>query len=75
MSASPLSDVRHFAALPEARAAADPAAPAVADDNADLDNAAFLDRVTRCSRSTPSPRTPATRSCRRCPTTPPRWRC
>lgn len=49
MPASLLSDVRHFAALPEARAAADPAAPAVADDHVDLDNAAFLDRVTRAA--------------------------
>ncbi|UTI62353.1 AMP-binding protein [Paraconexibacter antarcticus] len=49
MSASSLSDVRHFAALPEARAAADPSAPAIADDNLKLDNAGLLDRVNRAA--------------------------
>jgi long-chain acyl-CoA synthetase len=49
MSTSSLSAVQHFAALPEARAAADPGAPAVADDALQLDNAAFLDRVTRAA--------------------------
>ncbi|GAA1096142.1 class I adenylate-forming enzyme family protein [Tsukamurella spumae] len=36
-----------FASLPDTRAAADPLAPALADDELDLDNAAFLDAVTR----------------------------
>ena len=34
-----------LAALPEARAAAAPGAPAIADDAVQLDNAAFADRV------------------------------
>jgi long-chain acyl-CoA synthetase len=38
-----------LAALPEARAASEPHAPAVADDAATLDNAAFADRVARAA--------------------------
>ena len=38
-----------LAALPEARAAAKPDAPAIADDAVQLDNAAFADRVARAA--------------------------
>jgi long-chain acyl-CoA synthetase len=38
-----------LAALPDARARAEPNAPAVADDAVTLDNAAFADRVTRAA--------------------------
>jgi long-chain acyl-CoA synthetase len=38
-----------LAALPDARAAAQPDAPALADDTAELDNAAFADRVARAA--------------------------
>ena len=38
-----------LAALPEARAAAEPEAPAIADDAVPLDNAAFADRVARAA--------------------------
>jgi long-chain acyl-CoA synthetase len=38
-----------LAALPEARAAAQPDAPAIADDAVALDNAAFADRVARAA--------------------------
>jgi acyl-CoA synthetase (AMP-forming)/AMP-acid ligase II len=38
-----------LAALPEARAAANPDAPAIADDAVQLDNAAFADRVARAA--------------------------
>ena len=38
-----------LAALPEARAAAEPDAPAIADDAVQLDNAAFADRVARAA--------------------------
>ena len=38
-----------LAALPEARAAAKPDAPAIADDAVRLDNAAFADRVARAA--------------------------
>ncbi|WP_354697665.1 Long-chain-fatty-acid--CoA ligase [Paraconexibacter sp. AEG42_29] len=49
MSATSPFDITHFGALPEARAAADPAAPAVQDDNTELDNAGLLDRVNRAA--------------------------
>ena len=39
-----------LAALPDARAAAAPGAPAIADDVLQLDNAAFADRVARAPR-------------------------
>ena len=38
-----------LAGLPEARAAAAPGAPAIADDAVQLDNAAFADRVARAA--------------------------
>ena len=38
-----------LAALPDARAAAAPGAPAIADDALQLDNAAFADRVARAA--------------------------
>ena len=38
-----------LAALPEARAAAEPDAPAIADDAVQLDNAAFAERVARAA--------------------------
>jgi acyl-CoA synthetase (AMP-forming)/AMP-acid ligase II len=38
-----------LAALPDARAATDPEAPAIADDVVSLDNAAFADRVARAA--------------------------
>jgi long-chain acyl-CoA synthetase len=38
-----------LAALPDARAAAQPDAPAIADDAVELDNAAFADRVARAA--------------------------